>query len=316
MPPSCHNGKWLTVALAKETRLDTLKHALKIAVTVMIGMLAAYALWQLYDYYTYAPQTRDGMVRADVVSLAPDVSGSVATVLVHEDQSVRRGQLLFVIDRARLANAVDQDRAAVALAQATLSAAQRKDQRGRLMTGIISAQDQDDRATAVAEASARLDQAVADLGLAQINLDGAEVVAPVNGIVTNFSLRPGDYATAGQPVMALVDSDSYYVDGYFEETKLANIYVGARVTIRLMGEPRTLSGHVVGLSAGIDDAAPSASGSLLANVSPTFSWIRLAQRIPVRIAIDHAPPGVALIAGRTASVTLDGTDDSQHPQGQ
>jgi multidrug resistance efflux pump len=116
--------------------------------------------------------------------------------------------------------------------------------------------------------------------------------------------------------MALVDSDSYYVDGYFEETKLANIYVGARVTIRLMGEPRTLSGHVVGLSAGIDDAAPSASGSLLANVSPTFSWIRLAQRIPVRIAIDHAPPGVALIAGRTASVTLDGTDDSQHPQGQ
>ena len=142
-------------------------------------------------------------------------------------------------------------------------------------------------------------------------LERADVRAPVNGVVTNFSLRPGAYASAGQPVMALIDRDSFYVAGYFEETKLAHIHTGAKVTIHVMGESRVLRGHVEGMSAGIDDRErTTASGTLLANVNPTFNWVRLAQRVPVRIAIDQVPDGFDLIAGRTVTVTLVGADDT------
>src|SRR3546814_4726711 len=86
--------------------------------------------------------------------------------------------------------------------------------------------DRDTRRAAAEEARARLSQAIADRDLARINLERAEVRSPVNGIVTNFQLRRGIYANAGQPVMTLVDSDSFYVSGYFEETKLGHIHEG------------------------------------------------------------------------------------------
>lgn len=141
---------------------------------------------------------------------------------------------------------------------------------------------------------------------AHINLERAQVRSPVNGIVTNFSLTPGTYATAGQAVMAIVSQDSYYISGYFEETKLSRVRVGMRATVQLMGESHILEGHVEGLAAGIEDRdRVASSGALMANVNPTFSWIRLAQRVPVRIAIDKIPDGVTLIAGRTATVVID-----------
>ena len=246
-------------------------------------------------------------MRADVVPLAADVSGRVEQVHVRDNQVVRRGDILFTIDHVRLRNALDQAEAAVATARATLSAAEREDRRYRELADIVSSQQRDDRRSTAEEARASYAQAIANRDLARINLERAEVRAPVNGIVTNFSLRPGAYATAGQPVMALVDSDSYYVAGYFEETKLSRVHSGARATIRVMGEDRPLFGHVEGRSAGIDDRErTTAAGTLLANVNPTFSWVRLAQRVPVRIAIDEVPAGIDLIAGRTVTVTLDG----------
>jgi len=288
---------------------DALPRFLKIGATLLLALFAALILWWLYGYYTYAPQTRDGKIRADIVPMAADVSGRVSTVLVRDNQVVRRGQLLFTVDRARLANAVEQAEAAVATARATLVAAEREDRRYRGLTGVVAAQEQDDRRSAADQARARFAQATADRNLARINLERAEVRSPVNGIITNFSLRPGAYATAGQPVMALVDRDSFYVSGYFEETKLARIRPGARVTIRVMGEDRPLAGHVVGISAGIDDRErTTTAGTLLANVNPTFSWVRLAQRVPVRIAIDRIPRGFELIAGRTVTVSL--TDEA------
>src|SRR3546814_8040999 len=141
--------------------------------------------------------------------------------------------------------------------------------------------------------------------LARINLDRPQVPAPVNGIFTNFALRPAAYATTSQPVMALVDLDSFYVAGYFEETKLSHIHIGMPATIHIMGEVHSMQGHVQSLSAGIEDRErTTASGTLLANVNPTFSLVRLAQRIPVRIDIDQVPPGMALIAGRTATIAI------------
>jgi RND family efflux transporter MFP subunit len=290
---------------------DTLLRLFKPLLTLLVALIAMLVLWHLYSYYTYAPQTRDGKIRADVVPLAADVSGRVEEVHIRDNQAVHKGDLLFTIDRVRLRNALAQAQAAVATAQATLSAAERENRRYQGLADIVSGQQRDDRRSQAEEARARYAQATADRDLTRINLERSAVRAPVNGIVTNFSLRPGAYATAGQPVMALVDSDSFYVAGYFEETKLSHVRPGAHATIRVMGEDRPLSGHVEGRSAGIDDRErTTAAGTLLANVNPTFSWVRLAQRVPVRIAIDKVPPGVDLIAGRTVTVTLDGAESA------
>jgi multidrug resistance efflux pump len=123
-------------------------------------------------------------------------------------------------------------------------------------------------------------------------------------VVTNLELQPGDYATVGRQVLAIVNSDSIYADGYFEETKLPAIRIGDKAIVHLMGVERDLNGTVESIAAGIADRERSASGNALANVNPTFSWVRLAQRIPVRIRLDHPPADVRLIAGRTATVSI------------
>lgn len=280
----------------------------KLAITLAVAATAVAAVWYLYQYYTYAPQTRDGRIRADVVALAADVSGRVDEVLVKDNQDVHKGDVLFTIDRARLRNALAQAQAAVNLAKSTLSAAERENNRYKRLANAdsVSEQQRDTRASAAEQAQASYEKALADREAAQINLDRAEVRAPVNGTVTNFSLRPGAFATAGQPVMALVDSDSFYVAGYFEETKLPHIRKGAKVTIRIMGIDQPLLGRVESWSAAIDDRERTTSaGSLLANVNPTFSWVRLAQRVPVRIAFDNPPSHLELIAGRTVTVAVE-----------
>jgi len=280
-----------------------------IALTTALGLLSLLILWHFYAYYTYAPQTRDGKLRADVVALAADVSGRVEQVLVHDNQTVDKGQVLFVIDTVRLGNNLNYAQAQLRAASTRVDAAAREFKRYSKLKGVIAPQELDIRISALEEARANFAQAQAQEEKARIDLERARVRAPVNGKITNFSLRPGEYATAGQPVMVLVDNDSYYVAGYFEETKLPYIHEGAHAVVHLMGEDRELQGHVEGLSAGIADRERSADGStLLANVNPTFSWVRLAQRVPVRITLDHVPDNVTLIAGRTATVTLDGAD--------
>lgn len=275
-------------------------------VTLAAVLGAALVLWQLYLYYTYAPQTRDGKLRADVVPLATDVSGKVEAVYVHDNQVVQKGERLLSLDKERLRNALAQAEAAVERSRVQLASAQRERKRYLELKTAVSAQQKDYRQDALAQANAELHQALADRELATLNLQRADLYAPVDGVVTNFSLRPGAYASAGQPVMTLVDSSSFYVAGYFEETKLAQISEQAKAIIWVMGEPQPLRGHVEGLSVGINDSERStASGTLLANVNPTFSWIRLAQRIPVRIAIDEIPEGMKLVAGRTVSVSLE-----------
>jgi len=286
----------------------------RIFVTWALFALGALVLYHLYDYYAYSPQTRDGKVSADIVPLAADVSGQVTRVFVHDNETVERGQILFEVDRERLANALVRADATVETARAQLAAARREDRRYRSLEGVASGQDIDMRRSALETAAAAYDQARADRELARINLTRSQVRSPVAGTITNFSLRPGTYASAGQPVMAIIDRDSFYVAGYFEETKLRNVHLGTVATLRIMGEPQPLQGHVASLSAGIDDRErTTAAGTLLANVNPTFTWIRLAQRVPVRIAIDRVPPGVSLIAGRTVTVSLAGADAALNP---
>ena len=153
-------------------------------------------------------------------------------------------------------------------------------------------------------AQAAYDQAVADRDLAKLNLERSDVRASVNGTITNMDLRPGTYVTAGKGVMALVDTDTLRVEGYFEETKLSRIHIGDPVSIRLMGNNTRLTGRVESIAAGIEDRDRTAGTNLLANVNPTFNWVRLAQRVPVRIALDNVPPNTVLVSGRTATVEI------------
>jgi RND family efflux transporter MFP subunit len=288
-----------------------LKHLLafsRIVVTAIVLVGALVALRYLWDRYELDPWTRDGRVRADVVQVAPDVSGLVTDVLVHDNQTVKKGQALFVIDQPRFELALRQSEAAVASAQAQVDEAALEDKRNHTLGNLVSIEITQQGQTKLAQAQAALAQAIVARDTAKLNMDRTTLVAPVNVDITNFELRPGNYASAGHPLFALVDSDSLHVDGYFEETKLPRIHIGDRVSVLMMGESRLLYGHVESIAGGIEDRERSASANLLPNVSPTFNWVRLAQRVPVRVKLDNPPADVRLIAGRTATVSVLGAD--------
>jgi len=283
----------------------SLGQAVRVATTLAVVLVAALTGWQLWRYYMEEPWTRDGRIRAEVVGIAPDVSGLVSEVLVRDNQAVRRGEMLFRIDRDRFALALQQAEAALSSRHASLLQAQREQQRyTRLDQTAVSIQRQEQAVTDEQVAQAAYQQAVVERDIARLNLERSEVRAPVNGFVTNLELRPGDYLSAGRAALALVDSDSFHIAGYFEETKLPRIRPGDRATARVMGEAGLVEGHVESIAAGITDRERAESSNLLANVNPTFSWVRLAQRVPVRITIDRVPDGMRLLSGRTATVTV------------
>ncbi|WJH37635.1 HlyD family secretion protein (plasmid) [Aliirhizobium terrae] len=277
----------------------------RILLTCVVVGIAGVLGMHIWDYYMNLPWTRDGKVRADVVGLTTDVSGIVSDVRVHDNQTVKAGDVIFKIDNARFTLAERQAEAALGSDAATLRQA-RADLAlyQRLGDGSVTRQKIDQAQTSADQAEAAYQMALVALDTARLNLERSTVRAPVNGVITNFSLQPGDYISAGSAVSALVDSDSYYVDGYFEENKLDRIKLGDQVHVGLMGTSGILKGHVVGIAAGIADRERSDSSGSLANVNPTFSWVRLAQRIPVRIALDDVPAGTVLVAGRTASVSV------------
>jgi RND family efflux transporter MFP subunit len=281
--------------------------AARVVTTLAAVIVAVLIGWRLWIYYEEAPWTRDATVSADIVEVTPDVSGLVSEVHVHDNQAVHRGDLLFVVDPVRFDLALRQAQAVVASREATLRQAARDFERySALTTTEISRQQVEQSQATEQTAAAGFQQAIADRDLAQLNLDRSRVAASVNGIISNFSLRPGDYVTAGHPVTALVDTDSLRIDAYFEETRLPRIHIGDRVRIRLMGVSEGLTGHVESIAGGIEDRQRQSGANLLANVNPTFDWVRLAQRIPVRIALDDVPPDVRVIPGRTATVDVIG----------
>lgn len=276
----------------------------RLAVTAAVVTLAVVGGRWLWIHYNVEPWTRDGRVRADVVQVSPDVSGLVTDVLVRNDQPVRIGQTLFVLDRPRYELAEKQAEAAVASARASLEQAKRESHRNAELDTLVTAEKAEETASSVAELSAQLESALVQRDVARLNLERTTIRATVNGIVTNVELQPGDYAAAGHQVLALVDTDSIHVDGYFEETKLPQIQVGDRARVRIMGLKRDLSGTVESIAAGIEDRERSGSSTDLANVNPTFSWVRLAQRVPVRVKLDPVASSIRLISGRTATVSI------------
>jgi RND family efflux transporter MFP subunit len=281
----------------------------RVLVTTIAVAIAAVAGWYLWRTYQESPWTRDGRVRANVVTVAPDVAGAVIDVKVKDNQEVKIGDVLFVIDPARYQLALQQAEAALAGAKTTYD--QRQDElerREKLSSAAISEEALTQARSAALSARAAYDEALAALGIAKLNLARTEVRAPVNGHVTNLLVDRGDYATAGRAMLAIVDSDSFYIAAYFEETKLRHINIGDPVSVRLMGYDAPLRGHVQSVARAITDRENVMASDLIANVNPTFSWVRLAQRIPVRILIDKVPDGITLSAGMTATIVVTETD--------
>ncbi|GGC83116.1 efflux RND transporter periplasmic adaptor subunit [Chelatococcus reniformis] len=281
--------------------------ALRIAVTLAAVIAAVLVGWWLWTFYVLSPWTRDARVQANVVEVAPDVSGLITAINVVDNQKVAKGDVLFVIDHERFALAVDEAQAAAAQSQWTLKLAQDDARRDEQILardpGAIAAETVETSRTKAGEAAAALQLTQARLATAQLNLRRSTVRAPANGYITNLTAAVGDYATSGTGVLALVDSDSFYVYAYFMETKLPGIKNGSEADVKLMAGDTVLKGTVQGLSRAIANPT-AAGGGLLASVDPNFEWIRLAQRIPVRIALKNLPADLALAAGMSATVVI------------
>ena len=288
------------------------KAALTLAALVAAVLLVA-ALWRAY---VLAPWTRDGRVSAQVVRIAPEVSGTVAAVAVADDQYVKRGDVLYRIDPERFQLAVAQAEAQLAAATATSRQKTQDAKRRQGMDDLVPGEDiqQANQAMAIAQAEQRHAQVALDV--ARLDLERAALYAPVDGYVTHLRLRRGDYAVAGQPNIALLDVHSFWITGYFEETKLHGIHPGAPVQVRLMGFDELVRGHVSSIGRGITDTNEKADAQGLPSVEPSFSWVRLAQRIPVRIEIDDVPAGIVLVAGMTCSIDVGQPGQAPVPQGR
>ncbi|WP_110971706.1 efflux RND transporter periplasmic adaptor subunit [Pseudomonas huaxiensis] len=276
----------------------------RVVLTLLVVTLATVLVWQMVLYYMFAPWTRDGHIRADVIQIAPDVSGLIQQVEVRDNQLIKRGDVLFTIDQDRFHLALRQAQATLAERKETLAQAQRETKRNKGLGNLVAAEQLEESQSRQARAQSALDEAQVAVDAAQLNLDRSVVRSPVNGYLNDRAPRAHEFVSVGRPVLSVVDSESYHVDGYFEETKLSGIQIGQSVDIRVMGDSTRLRGHVQSIAAGIEDRDRSSGANLLPNVNPAFSWVRLAQRIPVRIAFDDVPADFRLIAGRTATVSI------------
>ncbi|MBB5461919.1 HlyD family secretion protein [Paraburkholderia sp. Cpub6] len=276
----------------------------QILLTLIVVVVAAFVLWKLVNYYMFAPWTRDGRVRADVIQVAPDVSGLISSVEVTDNQQVKQGQVLFRIDQARYTLALRQAEATAQQRRATLDQARREYARNRQLGNLVAAEVLEESRSRVEAGEAALADANVAIDTAKLNLERSTIKSPVDGYLNDRAPRVGEFVAAGRAVVAVVDMHSFRVDGYFEETKLRGIDIGQPVDIIVMGEPKPLRGHVQSIVAGIEDRDRTQSANLLPNVNPAFSWVRLAQRIPVRVALDEVPADFRLIAGRTATVSV------------
>jgi RND family efflux transporter MFP subunit len=290
-----------------------MKKLLSLIGTLLVVALAVWIGRSLWVNYMDTPWTRDGRVRADVINVAADVSGIVVNVAVKDNQWVKKGDLLMQIDPEHYQLAVKQAQALVASRKATwdmrkLNASRRAD----LDNLVISRENRDDANNIAGSAMADYQLAQAQLEAAELNLKRTHVLSEVDGYVTNLNVFQGDYARIGEAKMAVVDRHSFWVYGFFEETKLPRIHVGDLTDMQLMsGE--VLKGHVESIARGIYDRDNPQSRDLIADVNPTFNWVRLAQRVPVRIHLDEVPDGVVLAAGITCTVIISPTVRDKKP---
>jgi len=281
-----------------------MKKFFSLIATLLVLAVAIFIGRQLWVHYMETPWTRDGRVRADIINVAADVTGYVVAVPVKDNQLVKKGDVLLQIDPQHYQLAVKQAQALVASRKAAwemrkVNASRRAD----LDELVISKENREDASNIASTALADYQQAQAQLDAAELNLARTRVVASVDGYVPTLNVHVGDYARVGEAKLAVVDMNSFWVYGFFEETKLPHVKVGDPAEMQMMSGER-LKGHVESISRGIYDRDNPESRELIADVNPTFNWVRLAQRVPVRIHIDEVPEGMLLAAGTTCTVIV------------
>jgi RND family efflux transporter MFP subunit len=284
------------------------REALKTTATLLILVLAVLAALVIWDSYVTAPWTRDGSVRVQVARIAPQVSGQITEIRVVDNQYVHQGDVLYVIDPFDFQVALDTYKAQLRQKAADLQVKQMEAERRQHLSNLATTPEQQQIYVGSAiQAQAAFNAAQQQVAQADINLKRTQVRSPVNGYVTNLLMRVGDYAQAGTNNISVIDADSYWIDGYFEETKMAHVCVGDRAEAALMGYRDPIVGRIQTVTRGISvsNATPSTQG--LPNVDPVYTWVRLAQRVPVRIKITDVPPGIPLVSGMTATVTIRGS---------
>jgi multidrug resistance efflux pump len=276
-------------------------------ITLILLCLAGWAAWSLYQRYLSDPWTRDSQVRANIVGIAPRVSGPIIHVAVRDNQQVKSGDLLFEIDPTDFEAQLNVASGQVLNSEATLKQRQQDlDRQSALYKNhVVAQQDYQNAQDNFAAAQAQLVSAKASLELARLNLSYTKVFAPVNGYVTNVNTSDGTYVTAGKELMALVDTSSFWIAAYFKETQLPHIEIGQKANIAIMGYNKPFQGVVrsIGWGVYVQDGSGSDATGLLPSVSQTVDWVRLPQRFPVRIEPVGIPP-VPLRIGQTVSVAM------------
>jgi multidrug resistance efflux pump len=276
-----------------------------VLLTAATVAVAAVLSWLMWETYMGTPWTRDGRVRVYVVTIASQVAGTITQLPVIDDQFVHKDDLLMEIDPTNYRIAVEVAQAALEQAKSLADNAQAEATRREKLGDWVSQEERQTFVSRSMAADATYRQAKANLEQAQVNLKRTRIVSPVNGYVTNLEAQLGDYVNVGERRISVVNSDSFWVDGYFEETVLGSIKIGDPAQIKLMGYSDVIQGHVAGVARGINIENAASDDAGLAKVNPIFTWVRLAQRVPVRIALDHVPADIRLVAGQTATVQID-----------
>lgn len=285
------------------------KKMTRTAITLLLVLLAFIAIFRAWVFYTESPWTRDARFTADVVAIAPDVSGLITSVEVHDNQLVKKDQVLFTIDQPRYQKALEEAQADVAYYQALASEKRREaGRRNKLGIQAMSREEIDQSNNLLQTVLHQLSKAEATRDLAQLDLQRTVIRAPADGWITNLNVYGGEFITRGSTAVALVKQHTFYILAYMEETKLDGIRPGYRVQITPLGSNRVLRGTVDSVSAGVTNASSTSDAKGMATVDSNLEWVRLAQRVPVRIRLDEQQ-GNLYPAGTTATVVVTGEKD-------
>jgi p-hydroxybenzoic acid efflux pump subunit AaeA len=284
------------------------------AITILLVIIAVVIIFRAWVFYTESPWTRDARFAADVVAISPDVTGLITEVPVHDNQLVKKGDTLFVVDLPRYQKALDQAQADVEYYQALVSEKRREaGRRNQLGTSAMSREAIEQSNNDLQTSEHQLAKSVATRDLAKIDLERTTVKAPSDGWVTNLNVYQGEFITRGSVAVALVQQHSFYVLAYLEETKLHGVEKGFRAEVTPLGSNIVLRGTVDSVAAGVTNSSSSVDSKGMATVDSNLEWVRLAQRVPVRIRLDQQP-GNRFPAGTTATVVITGQADRQPEQ--
>ncbi|MDU4091872.1 MAG: p-hydroxybenzoic acid efflux pump subunit AaeA [Pantoea sp.] len=288
-----------------------IRKIIRYAITLILVAIAVVVIFRAWAFYTESPWTRDAKFAADVVAIAPDVTGLITDVRVHDNQLVKKGEVLFTIDQPRFEKALAEAEADVQYYQALVGEKRREAARRNKLGAIAMSREAIEQSNNdLQTAEHQLAKSQASRDLAKLDLERTVIRAPANGWVTNLNVFTGEFITRGTTSVALVKQNSYYVMAYMEETKLEGVRPGFRAEITPLGSDRVLRGTVDSVAAGVTNSSSSVDSKGMATIDSNLEWVRLAQRVPVKILLDHQP-GNLYPAGTTATIVVTGEKDRE-----